>query len=181
MATKAVQTHKQTPLVEGEYEDIETYAKVAGLSGIAISILIALVHDSTSDSPRTMREIADDLGIHEQTIYKNKRNPLFNRLHATILREVFQGNLDRVYRGMMVGVDKGNTGMVKLALEHSGEYVQEFRNVNVNLNRNVSALDTQPLDIDDATDRYLTMLGTRGWSLEMIAERWHKLKSEQAF
>jgi hypothetical protein len=170
-----------TALEEHDFADVEKYCQLAGLPPIGIAIMIALVSDHVSDSPRTGSVIADDLGIHENTVYKYRRNPLFNRLHAQILREIFQGNLDRVYKGMMIGVDKGNTGMVKLALEHSGEYVQQFRNVNVNLNRNVSALDTQPLDIDTAAERFLSMLGTRGWSLEMVVDLWHRLKREQAF
>lgn len=173
------QKERETALQEYDFSDVETYARIAGLNEIAISILIALVEDHVSDSPRTYGQIADHLGIHENTVLKYRRNALFNRLHRDILREIFHGNLDKVYRGMMIGVDKGQSGMVKLAMEMQGEHTPTMQSLNVNVNRTIS--DDKPLDIMETTERYLTMLGAKGWSLDMIAEVWNRLKSEQAF
>ncbi len=179
MTQKALQTQTQTAIVDDDFSDMETYCRVAGLNEIGICIMRALVEDQMLDSPRTGSQLADDLGFHENTIYKYRRNSLFNHLYAGILREIFHGNLDRVYRGMMKGVDKGQSGMIKLAMEMQGEHTPTMQSLNVNVNRTIS--DDKPLDIIETTERYLTMLGAKGWSLDMIAEVWERLKKQQAF
>ncbi len=179
MPQKALETQTQTAIVENDFDDIKKYCEVAGLPPMGISILIAMVQDDVSESPRSGYELADDLGVHFNTIYKYRRNSLFNRLHAEILREIFHGNLDKVYAGMMIGVKKGQSGMVKLAMEMQGEHTPTMQSLNVNVNRTIS--DDKPLDIVETTERYLTMLGAKGWSLDMITEVWERLKKQQAF
>ena len=91
----------------------------------------------------------------------------------------FQSQAGSVYQAVLDTARQGKVGAQKLALEVMGKHVTRIESKNVNVNADmVSGSD---LNLDKAIDKFLIMIGNRGWSLEMIADRWRVLKQTQAF
>lgn len=163
-----------------EIEDyLEKSADIAALTHKQKAYLRAIIDDYLSESPRSDGAICDEIGIHRDSALKYRKNPRFNAVLSQVLYACTKGKFDVILSSLFTAARQGKVSAAKLLMEYIGEYTFKMQTLNLNVNRDI--LSTQTLDIDAATEKYLTMLGTRGWSLEMIADMWHKLKSEQAF
>ena len=142
---------------------------------LSVLTLIAdgvMSEDNTSDS-----EIHRKTGIARDTIARYRRDPVFNRALAVIIREVVKGNVDNLVAGLYRHGRK-NYKALELLLKYSGQYTERHANLNVNANVSV---DTAFTSSGDAIEAFFIRLGELGWNAQRCADTFEKLRREGAF
>lgn len=163
-----------------EVEDyLQRTADIAGLTHKRKAYLKAIVDDYMLESPRSDVDICESIGISRDTALTCRQDPRFNAVLSQVLYACTKGKFDVILSSLFKAARQGKVSAAKLLMEYIGEYTFKMQTLNLHVNRGI--MDTNPMDIDAAAEKFLTMLGGRGWSLEMVVDLWHKLKSEQAF
>ncbi len=167
--------------IESEaFDVIEKNISMASLPKGLEYVLRVEMEDFVSESPRaTAEDIAERAGVHSQTVFRAHRDARFIAVKDRIQDIYFQGKAERFYSALLKSADSGKVGAIKLGLEITGKHVTRIESRNVNINTDMSTDGT--FNLDNAVDKFLVMLGNKGWSLEMIADKWRLLKSKQAF
>jgi hypothetical protein len=176
----AIDTTIQQAIDETSFDYVEKYISLSALPKIKAAILREEMKDYVSESPcRTATQIAEDIGCHINTVFQAHKDARFLAAKDKIQDMWFQSMAGEVYKAVLDTAKGGKVGAQKLALEVMGKHVTRIESKNVNVTADITSVGVN--SIDDSVDRFLTMLGNRGWSLEMIADRWRILKSQQAF
>lgn len=164
---------------QANYDYVEKYVSLSGLPKVKAAILQAEMADYVSESPHgTAAKIAERVGCHVNTVFQAHKDARYLAAKDKIQDMWFQSQAGSVYQAVLETARAGKVGAQKLALEVMGKHVTRIESKNINVS---ATMDTGPLDLDAAIDRFLVMIGNRGWSLEMLADRWRILKSTQAF
>ena len=167
-------------IVNADYDVIEKNISMAQLPKGLEYVLRVEMEDFVSESPRaTAEEVAERAGVHSQTVFRAHRDARFIAVKDRIQDIYFQGKADRFYAATLKAADAGKVGAIKLGLEMTGKHVDRRESKNVNIRADMTT--SGEFNLDNAIDKFLIMIGNRGWSLEMIAEKWRNLKSSQAF
>ena len=162
------------------YDIVEKSIAMSGLPKALEYVLRVEMEDFMSESPRvTAEEIADRAGVNISSVFRAHKDARYIAVKDKIQDIYFQGKADRFYHALLRAADANKVGAIRLGLEVTGKHVNRVETRNINVNADI--LSDQAVDIDSAVDRFLIMLGTKGWSLEMIADKWRSLKSQQAF
>jgi len=163
-----------------DYDVIEKHITIAQLPKGLEYVLRVEMEDFMSESPRaTAEETAERAGVHAQTVFRAHRDARYIAVKDRIQDIYFQGKADRFYAATLKAADAGKVGAIKLGLEMTGKHVDRSESKSVNISADVGI--DGAFNLDAAIDRFLIMVGNRGWSLEMLADRWRQLKTEQAF
>ena len=162
------------------YDYVEKFISLSGMSGTMSDILRTEMMAYVSESPHpTGQQIADTVGCSVVWVYQCRKDARYLAAKDKIQDMWFQSQAGSVYQAVLDTARQGKVGAQKLALEVMGKHVTRIESKNVNVNADmVSGSD---LNLDKAIDKFLIMIGNRGWSLEMIADRWRVLKQTQAF
>lgn len=164
---------------QANYDYIEKYISLSGLTKTMSDILREEMMAYTSESPHLKgQEIADKVGCSVVWVYRCQKDARYLAAKDKIQDMWFQSQAGSVYQAVLETARAGKVGAQKLALEVMGKHVTRIESKNINIS---ASMDTGPLDLDAAIDKFLVMIGNRGWSLEMLADRWRILKSTQAF
>ena len=158
-------------IVESDIE-YHTLTKVERL------ILSAEVKDFMSESSRTVEAISKEIGVSMSSIFRAHKNQRYTSVFDRVTDRIFQTMAHVGYSGLLKAARDGKVSASKLILEVTNKYTPKVQTESVNVNVNIGDDRMTP---DAAIERFLVLLGTRGWSLEMIAEVWHRLKASQAF
>ena len=162
------------------YDYIDKFISLAGMSRLMESILRVEMLAYTSESPLpTGQQIADKCDCSREWVYKCQNDARYMAAKDKIQDMWFQGQAGSVYQAVLQTARDGKVGAQKLALEVMGKHVTRIESKNVNVNADMVSVGD--LNLDKAIDKFLIMIGNRGWSLEMIADRWRILKQTQAF
>jgi len=162
------------------YDYVEKFISLAGMSRLMQAILRAEMRAYVSDSPLpTGQQIAIQCDCTREWVYKVQSDVRYMTAKDKIQDMWFQGQAGSVYQAVLETARQGKVGAQKLALEVMGKHVTRIESKNVNINSDIGS--TPDLNLDKAIDKFLIMIGNRGWSLEMIADRWRILKQTQAF
>jgi hypothetical protein len=176
----ALDTTIQQAIDESSFDYVDKYIALSQLPKMKAAILREEMSDYVSESPpRSAQQIADSIGCAVRTVYQAHNDARFLAAKDKIQDMWFQSMAGEVYKAVLDTAKGGKVGAQKLALEVMGKHVTRIESKNVNVNADITSGGVN--SIDDSVDRFLTMLGNRGWSLEMIADRWRILKSQQAF
>jgi len=157
---------------------IESHTKLIDLPKNQILILHEEIYDFMSESSRTIAQIAKKLKIHVQTVYYAHRSRAYKACKQSILHELFMQDSQVFYTALVKAAKNEKIGAIRLGLEVQGIYTPKHQTENVNVNVNVGSDNMTPIA---AIERFLTMLGARGWSIEQLTEIWNNLKQSQAF
>ena len=170
----------QDGIEQDNYDYVEKYVALSGLPKFKAKILQAEMANYMSDSPPlTAAQIAENVGCHVNTVFQAHKDSRYLACKDKIQDMWFQGQAGSVYAAVLQTARDGKVGAQKLALEVMGKHVTRIESKSVHID--ASMADTGALDLDAAIDRFLIMIGNRGWSLEMLADRWRELKASQAF
>ena len=137
------------------------------------------IHDFVSESSRTVPDIANKLGIHVNTVYAAHRDERYRRAFTLACDRLFQDMAHIGYSSIVKSARDGKVSAAKLILEITGKHVDKIQTANVNVN--VDITPEVGMNPRVAVEQFLTMLGTRGWSIEEINQIWASLKESQAF
>lgn len=180
MSTQMIPTEAEQAIDDNTFDFAEKYIAMAGLPRIRSAILRTEMLDYMSESPSmSAQQIADHVGCSVESVYVAHRDVRYKVAKSHIQDMWFQGMAGNVYKAVLDTAMAGKVGAQKLALEVMGKHVTRVETRNVNLNADI--LSDQTVDMDSAVDRFLIMLGTKGWSLDMLADKWRTLKNQQAF
>lgn len=157
---------------------VQTRAHIAGLSTPQLLVMQELAIDLISESPRTNCQLAEHLGMHRNTIGKYRTDTRFNRVLSEMVFAVTKGKLDVIMADLMKAAHQGKVAAIKLLLEYVGEYTQKIATLNMHVQ--AGNIDSD-MDLDSAVDKFLIMLGSRGWNIQQLTARWVSLKGRQAF
>jgi hypothetical protein len=161
------------------YDFIEKYISVSSLPRLQADILRTEMLAYVSETPSmSAKEIAEVVGCSVPLVYKAHNDARFIAAKDKIQDMWFQSMAGDVYKAVLDTAKAGKVGAQKLALEVMGKHVTRIESKNVNVNADIMGISG---DTTDMVDKFLTMLGNRGWSLDMIADRWRLLKASQAF
>ena len=162
------------------YDIVEKSISLSNLPKALEYVLRAEIDDFVSESPRaTAADIAERAGVHINSVFRAHKDVRYLQAKDRIQDIYFQGKADIFYSALVDSARSGKVGAIKLGLEITGKHVTRIESRNVNIS---AGMDTDgTLDLDKAIDRFIVMIGNRGWSLEMLADRWRVLKSTQAF
>ena len=162
---------------------VEKCISLAGMPKVMAYILREEMTDYTSESPpATAQQIADRVGCHINSVFKAHKDARFLSAKDKIQDIWFNSQAGSVYKAVLDTARAGKVGAQRLALDVMGKHVTRVETKNVNINADI--MGVQDGSMDNATamvDKFLIMLGNRAWSLDMIADRWRILKSQQAF
>lgn len=162
------------------YDYVEKYVSMSGLPKLKAAILQAEMMQYTSESPPlTAAQIAAKCDCHVNTVFQAHKDARYLAAKDKIQDMWFQSQAGSVYTAVLKTARDGKVGAQKLALEVMGKHVTRIESKNVNISADMSV--DGALNLNDAIDRFIIMIGNRGWSLEMLADRWRELKSTQAF
>ena len=165
---------------QANYDYVEKYIGLARMSRIMSDILREEMLAYTSESPHpTGQQIADKVGCSLVWVYRCQKDARYLAAKDKIQDIWFRSQAGSVYAAVLETARAGKVGAQKLALEVMGKHVTRIESKSVHID--ASMAETGTLDLDAAIDRFLIMVGNRGWSLEMLAERWRELKNTQAF
>lgn len=181
MSTQNLPTESiEQAIDDNAYDFTEKYIAMAGLPRIRSAILRTEMLNYMSESPcMTAQQIADQVDCSVESVYKAHRDVRYKAAKSHIQDMWFQGMAGNVYKAVLDTAMAGKVGAQKLALEVMGKHVTRVETRNINTN--VDIMGDQTFDLDAAIDKFIIMVGNRGWSLEMLADRWRILKSSQAF
>jgi len=175
-----IDTDIQDGIDGANYNYIEKFISLSGLSGTMSDILRTEMIAYTSESPHpTGQEIADKVGCSVVWVYKCRQDARYLAAKDKIQDMWFKSQAGSVYQAVLETARDGKVGAQKLALEVMGKHVTRIESKNVNISGDM--ISVGDLNLDKAIDKFLIMIGNRGWSLEMIADRWRILKQTQAF
>jgi len=159
---------------------VDKIISLSGLSKTAADVLAMEMNAFTSESPHlTGQEIADHVGCSREWVYRVQKDSRYLAAKDKIQDVWFRSQAGSVYAAVLTTAREGKVGAQKLALEVMGKHVTRVESRNVNISADMTT--DGALDLDNAIDKFLVMIGNRGWSLEMLADRWRDLKSSQAF
>jgi len=170
-----------TDAIDGaNYDYVEKYISLAGMSRVMGDILREEMLAYTSESPHpTGQQIADKVGCSVVWVYRCQKDARYLSAKDKIQDMWFRSQAGSVYKAVLQTAQGGKVGAQKLALEVMGKHVTRVESRNVNINTDMTT--DGALGLDNAIDKFLVMIGNRGWSLEMLADRWRDLKASQAF
>jgi len=157
---------------------LENAVNIADLTKSQRRVLKEEIHDFMTESSRSVVAIAEKLEIHPETVYTAHRAPVYRQLFTQLTDQIFMDMAHIGYSGIIKGARDGKVSASKLILEVTGKYTPKHQTENVNVNVNVGSDNMTPIA---AIERFLTLLGARGWSIEQLTEIWNNLKQSQAF
>jgi hypothetical protein len=106
--------------------------------------------------PPTQKLLADELGCHDKTITRWKKNQAFKDAVLERARELLGSRLPEIYGALGREAEKGNIQHIKLSLEMTGEYT-ENKTITLKVEREMERLlDTLEQELDD--DSYRNVL-----------------------
>jgi hypothetical protein len=85
----------------------------------AIEWLAASKYERT---PATQVLLAEQIGVHDKTISRWKKDPDFREAITARARELLGENLSEIYAALNREAEKGSFQHIKLAMEMTGEY-----------------------------------------------------------
>ena len=158
-------------------ESIKFYQETASLTVNQRRVLIALCENVVAEDTKTDGEIAEDLGLHYQTISQCRRNPKFGRVLAAITIDLVRGLTDKAILNLS-NLALKDTKANEILLRIAEVYVPASKQLNVHANVSRETLSgSGEANIEDV----LIEWGAKGLSIKWIAEKWAQLKSEGAF
>jgi len=167
-------------ILDNQYDYAEKYISLSGLPRVKADILRVEMQQYMSESPSmSAKQIAKSLDCSVESIYKAHKDARYIAAKDKILDIWFAGQAGSVYKAVISTAIDGKVGAQRLYLESVGKTSKRIETHNVNLNADI--LSDQTTDLDGAIDRFLIMIGSRGWSLDMLADKWRQLKNQQAF
>jgi len=167
-------------IVQSNYDYIEKHISLSGMPKKMGDILRAEMMAYVSESPYpTAAKIAETCECSVIWVYQCHTDVRYIAAKDKIQDMWFQSKAGSVYAAVLDTARAGKVGAQKLALEVMGKHVTRIESKHVNISADMRSDGT--LDLDKAIDRFIVMLGNRGWSLEMLADRWRELKGQQAF
>lgn len=162
-----------------DFNVVDKCIRLADLPKSMEYILREEISDFCRESPRrTNREIAAAAGVHENSVYNAHNDIRFIRARDKLQDIYFRTKTGRFYQALLDAADNGKIGAIKLGLEIAGKHINKTEVTTHKVN---DTNDLQGINMDQAVEKFLIMLGSRGWSLNMIAEVWNRLKNQQAF
>ena len=174
------QEHVDQTLDKRELDYTEKYITISGLPRVKADILRAEMTQYMSESPSmSAQQIADHLDCSVESVYQAHKDVRFIKAKDQILTMWYQNQQDKVYKAVIQTAIDGKVGAQRLYLESTNRTSKRIETRNMNLNADI--MGDQGLDLDSAIDKFLIMIGNRGWSIEMVADRWRSLKNSQAF
>lgn len=162
-------------------EFLQNISAIARLPANHKAYLMAIVHDTMSEKPRTMKEMAKDIGCSERTLCFAQANPTFNMALGLVMVGISRGRTHIYVEAMHKLAMKGQFQAVKFMLEYGGTYVKKQEVTSKNLNVMLQQEDSTPESFNDAVDKFLTRMGERSWSAERIVTRFNQLATEGAW
>ena len=92
-------------------------------------------------------DIAKQIGISHNSVYKWYRNKNFIKWLNTFLDQILENSLADIYQAAKSKAKKGDFNYSRLVLEMSGKYTprSESKNVNINKNDGLEALSEEDL------------------------------------
>lgn len=167
---------------EEAQEFLSQIASIARLTTIQKAFLMTIVHDTMAEKPRTLDKVAKDLGCSKRNLYLIQANPVFNMALGMLMVGVTRGRTHMYVEGMHKLAMKGQYQALKFMLEYGGTYVKKAEILSKNLNMVVQQdIDSTPESFSDAVDKFLTRMGSRGWTAERLVTRFRQLASEGAW
>lgn len=159
---------------------VEKIITLSGLTKTSADILTMEMNAFTSESPHpTGKEIAAHVGCSREWVYRVQKDGRYIAAKDKIQDIWFRSQAGSVYQAVLETAREGKVGAQRLALDVMGKHVTRVETKNVNISADMTA--DSALDLDAAIDKFIIMIGNRGWSLEMLADRWRSLKGTQAF
>lgn len=182
------QVLQPTDMIPDELQDLEAvqnYALVANLTSTQRLILYALCSNLVSETKRTEAQIADDLGIHRNSIRDARLKPEFASALTAIMRDLIKGKADTPVQNLFNLAEK-DVRANEILLRIADIYQPTQRNLNVNAS--IKGISAQSGSITDSIDTICIRLGELGWSRDRVVElaasipaRFDALKTEGAF
>lgn len=155
---------------------------ITKLTAIQKSFLMAIIHDSIAEKPRTLKEIAKELGCTQRNLVYIQANPGFNTALGLMMVGITRGRTHVYVEQMHKLALKGQYQAIKFMLEYGGTYVKKAEVVSKNLNMMVQQdIESTPESFNDAVDKFLTRMGARGWTAERIVQRFNQLAQTGAW
>ena len=193
---KPVVTHATKPLVDTDLtrfipeirddEDAQDFlhqiTPIARLTAIQKAFLIAIISDTMAEKPRTLDELATEMRCSKRNLCFIQANPNFNMALGMMMVGVTRGRTHMYVEQMHKLAMKGQFQAIKFMLEYGGTYVKKAEILSKNLNMVVQQdIDSTPESFSDAVDKFLTRMGSRGWTAERLVTRFRQLASEGAW
>ena len=142
-----------------------------------IQVLGKLALNMVSGNIQSDVDLAGDLGIHRDTVGNYRRNPHFAACLALLMRTLAQGTADKALSNLMKLSEKDTKATeIWLRIAKVFDPVQKTFNVNAQL-----PLQDQARTLEAVIDEFLINLGSAGYPIEKIVERFNELRAEGAF
>jgi len=135
------------------------------------SILIEKAKDFLSNNIRTDTQIARDLGIHPDTIYLAKANPVFGRAMSILMRSVVQATADEPIRNLQKLAQK-STKANEILLRIAEVYQPSITTKNLNVNVDATGAYSNTTDL---VERMIVTLKSQGWTWERLYDVWNSI------
>ena len=165
-----------------EAEDfLQQLSAFTRLSAIQKAFMMAIINDTMAEKPRSLEEIAKQLGCTPRNLCYVQANPNFNMALGLMMVGISRGRT-YIYVSQMHKLALNNDfRAIKFMLEYGGTYVKKAQLTTQNLNVTMQQEDTTTESFMDAVDKFLTRMGSRGWTAERIVTRFQRLATEGAW
>lgn len=165
-----------------EVDFVEYYASVSNLTGTEFAVLKTELDALFSESPRhlTLDQVSEIIGCNRQTVHRIHHKPAYIACKDKLFDIHVRDQAGRFWADLAKESSKGKVSATKIGLQMTGKHADLIQTKNVNVNTSVPAIG-ESLSLDKAIDRFIIMLGERGYSIEDIDARWVQLKASQAF
>jgi len=162
-------------------EFLTQIAPISRLTAIQKAYLMCIIHDTMSEKPRTLQQMADEMKCSKRQLCYINANPNFNLALGLVMVGISRGRTHMYVAGMHKLAEKGDFRALKFMLEYGGTYTKKTELLTKNLNMYVQQEEEPTESFMDAVDGFLTRMGTRGWTAERIVTRFHQLATEGAW
>ena len=163
---------------ENQSQDlVEMCASVAQLTILQTKILMAMAENYLSSNNYTDQQIAENLGIHPNTINHFRRNPSAAKAMTAVILGLAGSKIDKYISGIEKA-GENDWRAYELMLKVLGVYIPKQQSLNIN-----TRLDSpgQAGSLADVIDDFLIKLGAAGYPIEKLVERYQQLRAEGAF
>lgn len=78
------------------------------------------------DNEMSMQEMADSLGINQSTLWRWRREPVFQKAVTDLSYSCLKDELPRVFKSLANKAINGNVKAIELMLKYAGDYVEKI-------------------------------------------------------
>ena len=172
---------------EIDNQDLNNLEIFAQLTAKQRALVVALTDNLVSENIRTDKEICADVGISQQALWLNRKNPDFVKALGALVITDCRGNVDKPMATLFREAQKDP----KTALDYLkvvGYYTPQSKNLNVNAHLDQRNTSQKGLTLQDTADNLLIRLGELRVDVEYVQDfaaklphRFLELKLEGAF